>query len=134
MNQELTIDHDSEISAGKTLKRANQRERLVQAMLEQPTIAKAADSIGISRATAWRIMQTPEFQDEFLQAREDAVLLGQARLQLGANAAAATLMKLMLDPIVPPATRLRAAQDVLDRGGRTLRNEINNPRGRGLTG
>ena len=133
MNPELTINQDSKKTVGRTLKRASQRERMIQAMLEQPTIAKAANSIGISISTAWRIMNTPEFQDEFLQAREDAVLLGHARLQVGANAAAATLVKLMLDPTVPPATRLRAAQEVLDRGGRTLRNEINNPRGRGLT-
>lgn len=123
------MSQNVEITVAKTLKRASQRERLLIAVLDHPTLTKAATSIGISYVTAWRIIKTPEFQAEFRQARRDAMLLAHAHLQLGADAAAATLMQMMLDPNVAPAIRLRAAQDVLERAGKTLRCELTFPRG-----
>jgi hypothetical protein len=123
------MNQNVEIIGAKTLKRASRRERLLSAMLEHPTLKKAAASIGISYVTAWRVIKTPEFQAEYRQARRNAVLLANARLQLGADAAAATLVNIMLDTNVPPAIRVRAAQDVLERAGKTLRYELTFPRG-----
>jgi len=86
--------------------------RLILALLEQPSIEKAADSIRMSRSTAYRIRQTEEFQREYLQARQHLMAQASARLQQGTNAAASTFLRLMVDDKQRGATRLRAAERV----------------------
>jgi hypothetical protein len=94
-------------------KGSRQREQLVMALLQQPSLEKAAASIGISAVTAWRISKTPEFQEEYRQARSAAVAQSMGRLQQGSGAAATVLMKVMLDPTTPAASRVQAAERVL---------------------
>ena len=106
-----------------TSKSVRQRERLVLAMMEEPTQEKAAKSIGISPVTAWRIMKTPEFMAEYRQARGDAVLQAHARLQHSSSVAATTLLKTMVHPKASQAIRLRAAEAVLNRGCKSFEME-----------
>jgi hypothetical protein len=103
--------------------KARQREKLVLAMLQQPNLEKAAASIGISNATAWRITNTPEYQQEFRQARRAAFSHATARLQSGAGAAASALLKAMLDQSAPAASRVRAADLVFQHGAKGLELE-----------
>ena len=107
----------SRMAANKTTRsstqKSRQRERLVLALLQQPGLEKAAASIGISAVTAWRISKTPEFQDEYRHARSEAVAQSLGRLQQGSGAAATVLLKLMLDPTNPAASRLHAADRVI---------------------
>jgi hypothetical protein len=49
-----------------------------------------------------------------LKARRDAYSQGIARLQQAASAAASTLLKIMVDPKAPVASRVRAADRVLE--------------------
>src|ERR1039457_243471 len=53
-------------------KRIKQREQLALALLQQPSLEKAAAAVGISTTTAWRIGKTPEFEEQFERARRDA--------------------------------------------------------------
>ena len=92
----------------------SQRQQLVLALLEQPTLEKAAAVVGISAVTAWRITKTPEFEREFRQARHDSYSKAVARLQRASGAAASVLLKTMVDPQTPPASRVKAAVSVLD--------------------
>ena len=46
---------------GRISKKARQRELLIIAMLQQPTLEKAAAAVGISATTAWRISKTAEY-------------------------------------------------------------------------
>jgi hypothetical protein len=108
---------------GRSSKKTRQREQLILALLQQPSLEKAAESIGISRSTAWRIQRTPEFQQECLQARRDALSQCRARLQQASGAAATTLVKLMIDPNVPAASRVRAADCVLEHAAQALVSE-----------
>src|SRR5262249_773541 len=66
---------------GRVPTKVRQREQLIVAMLQQPSLEKAAASIGISKATAWRVTNTPEFQQEFRRARRVAFSQATARLQ-----------------------------------------------------
>jgi hypothetical protein len=94
-------------------KKSQRREQLIVALLQQSSLEKAAASMGISPVTAWRISKTPEFQQEYLQARRQAFSQATSRLQQAAGAAVSTLLKIMVDPSAPAARRLRAAERAL---------------------
>jgi hypothetical protein len=104
----------------KTSKQTRKRQQLIVAMLQQPGIEKAAASIGISGVTAWRISKTPEFQEEYRQARRDLHSQSIGRLQQASGAAASTLLKIMVDPNAPAPSRVRAADCVLEHAARAL--------------
>ena len=104
---------ESLTASTRSAKKTRQRKRLIGAMLQQPSLERAAESVGISRVTAWRIQQTPEFQQEYRQALRAAVSQCRARLQQASSAAANTLLKIMVDPQASAATRMQAADRVL---------------------
>src|SRR5712692_5799409 len=103
---------------GKVSKKVGQREQLVLALLQQPSLEKAAASIGISTVTAWRISKTKEFKEEYRNARWEAFSQSLARLQQASGAAVSALLKVMIDKTTPAASRVRAADRVLDHASR----------------
>ncbi len=108
---------------GKASTKVRQRERLILALLQQPSLEKAAASIGISTVTAWRISKTPEFKKEYRQARREAFSQSVARLQHATGAAVSTLLKVMVDADAPPPSRVRAADCVLDHATKAIELE-----------
>ena len=94
-------------------KKSRQREQLILALLQQPSWERAASAIGVSAVTAWRISKTPEFQREYRQARRESMEQSARRLQQGCSVAALTLIKIMMDPNSPAASRLRAADSII---------------------
>jgi hypothetical protein len=105
------------------MRRNRQREQLILALLQQPGIEKAAAAVGISSVTAWRIMKTPEFKEEYRQARREAFTQSLGRLQQAAGAATSTLMKIMVDATAPAGSRVRAADRVLEHAASALELE-----------
>ena len=105
------------------MRRNRQREQLILALLQQPGIEKAAAAVGISATTAWRISKTPEFKEEYRQARRDAFSQSLGRLQQAAGAATSTLMKIMVDTNAPAGSRVRAADCILDHAASALELE-----------
>lgn len=101
------------IPTGRISKKREQRLRLIEAMLHEPGLEKAAASAGISPTTAWRIRKTPEFQMEYMQARREVILQSLARIQSACGPAATTLLKLMVGTDSSPAIRFRAIELVL---------------------
>lgn len=101
----------------ETGKEEQRRQQLVLALLQQPSIEKAAKSVGISPVTAWRISKTPEFQDEYRRARREAYGQSMARLQQASGAAVSTLLEVMNNSKNPAAVRVRAAEAVLRHAG-----------------
>ena len=79
--------------------------------------------VGISAITAWRISKTPEFEQEYRQARRECFSQSVARLQQMAGAAVTTLGKIMVDPNAPTASRVRAADSILDHAGKAIEIE-----------
>ena len=106
-----------------TMRKARQREQLILALLQQPTLSKAAEQIGISSVTAWRITKTTEFQEEYRQARREAFSQALGRLQQATSAATSTLLKIMVDATAPPASRVRAANCILEHAANALEVE-----------
>jgi hypothetical protein len=111
------------MSEPRAMRKTRQREQLILALLQQPAIEKAAAVVGISPVTAWRITKTPQFQEEYRQARREAFSQSLGRLQQAAGAATSTLLKIMVDPSAPAGSRVRAADRVLEHAASALEME-----------
>src|SRR5216684_7221743 len=96
-----------------SLMRSRRQDRFILALLEHPTLEKAAAAVGVSDVTLWRSLQKPEFAEAYRKARRDAFSQSVARLQHASNAAVGTLLRVMTDREAPAASRVRAADVVL---------------------
>jgi hypothetical protein len=99
------------------------QDRMIVALLEHSTQEKAAAALGISTVTLWRTMQKPEFIKAYREARRKAFSQSVARLQQASNAAVGTLLRVMTDPAAPAASRVRAADVVLQTAVRGMQIE-----------
>jgi hypothetical protein len=97
-------------------------ERILLALLEHPTQEKAA-AAGISTVTLWRWQKKPGFQRALAEARRDVYSQAMARIHQASGAAAATLVRVMVEPGTPHASRIRAATAILDNGARSLERD-----------
>jgi hypothetical protein len=68
-------------------------------------------------------MQKPEFVAAYRQARREAFSQSVARLQHASNAAVGTLLRVMTDRVAPAASRVRAADVVLQNALRGMEVE-----------
>jgi hypothetical protein len=93
--------------------RSKRQDQFIVALLEHPTLDKAAAALGVSDVTLWRTLKKPEFADAFRKARREAFSQSIARLQHASNAAVGTLLRVMTDREAPAASRVRAADVVL---------------------
>jgi hypothetical protein len=99
------------------------QERMIVALLEHSSHEKAAAALGISTVTLWRAMQKPEFQEAFRKARRETFSQSVARLQHASSAAVGTLLRVMTDREAPAASRVRAADVVLQAALRGMEME-----------
>jgi hypothetical protein len=98
--------------AGHGAKFGRKKEEAIAALLSQRSVEDAARVAKIGVNTLLRWLQLPEFRDAYLKARREAVGQSIARMQQATGAAAITVLKLMTDPNVPAAVKLRAAECV----------------------
>ena len=98
-------------------------DRAIMALLEHTTLEKAAAAIGVSDVTLWRWMKQPEFQKRLRLARRQALAQCIGRLQQASPAAVGALLRVMTDQTTPAASRVRAAQSVLEHAMRALELE-----------
>lgn len=69
----------------------------------------------VAPKTLLRWLEIPTFKAKYLKVRREGVFQAVARMQHATGAASVTILKLMTDPNVPAAVRLRAAECVFDR-------------------
>ena len=100
--------------AGHGAKFGRKKEEAVAALLSHRSIEEAAKAVGLSANTLLRWLKLPEFRGEYLKARREVVHQAVARQQQATGVAGLTILKLMTDPNVPAAVRLRAAEGVFD--------------------
>ena len=100
-----------------------QERRAIAALLTQRNIEEAAKSIGVGANTLLRWMKDPEFTRAYREARRQAVGQSIARLQQATSAAAATLMKIMVDQNAPASTRVRAADSIFNHAAKAIEIE-----------
>ena len=98
---------------GHGAKFGRKKEEAIAALLSQRTIEDAARLAKIGTNTLLRWLQMPEFRAAYLKARREAVHQAVARLQQASGVDGTIILKLMTDPNVPAAVRLRAAESVI---------------------
>jgi hypothetical protein len=99
---------------GHGAKFGRKMEQAIAALLTRPSIEDAARLAGVGEKTLRRWMREPLFEVRYLRARREVVSQTIARMQQATGAAGVTILKLMTDPNVPAAVRLRAAECVFD--------------------
>ena len=109
--------------AGHGEKFGRKKEDAIAALLSQPSVEQAARVANIGTRTLVRWLQNPEFQAAYHKARREAFGQATVRLQQASGAAAATLLKIMVDSNAPPSTRVRAAESVLDHAAKAIELE-----------
>ena len=100
---------------GHGAKFSRKKEEAIAALLSHRSVEDAARAVDLNANTLLRWLQMPEFVKEYRKARREAVHQSVARMQQATGAAATTVLKLMTDPNIPAAVRLRAAECVFDR-------------------
>ncbi len=100
---------------GPGSKFTRKKEAAIAALLTQRNVEDAARAAGIGTQTLLWWLKIPEFVKEYRNARREAVQQAVARMQQATGAAGTVVLKLMTDPNVPAAVKLRAAECVFDR-------------------
>jgi hypothetical protein len=109
---------------GHGAKYERKKEEAIVALLTQKNIEEAARSIGIGSATLLRWLKDPDFDTAYREACRAAFRQSVARLQQASGAAVTTLLKLMIDPTMPPSDEgtCRQCAGPLGQGDRTRRH------------
>jgi hypothetical protein len=108
---------------GHGAKFGRKQEEAIAALLSQRNLEEAARAAGIAMRTLLRWLQMPEFDAAYRKARRAGFSQSIARLQQGSGAAVATLMKVMVDLNAPAASRVRAADCVLNHATKAIELE-----------
>jgi transposase-like protein len=108
---------------GHGAKSDRKKDEAIVALLSQRNVEEAARAVDIAPNTLRRWLKQPEFDAAYREAKREAFSRSIARLQGASSAASSTLIKLMLDVSTPAATRVRAADSILDRAGKAMETE-----------
>lgn len=109
--------------AGRGEKLGGKKEAAILALLSQRNVEEAARVAGISDRTLYRWLQEPDFDAAYRGARRAAFSQSTARLQQMSSAAVTTLGKIMVDASAPAASRVRAADSVLNHAAKAIEIE-----------
>ena len=104
-------------------KLGRKKEAALLALLESRSVEEAALAAGVTPRTVYRWLNEPEFAAAYREARRALVSQANARLQQAAGAAAATILKLMVDPAVTASVRIRACECVLNHANKPIEIE-----------
>ena len=108
---------------GHGTKFGRKKEEAVAALLTYRTLEDAARAVNVSTKTLLRWQKDPEFDNAYRDAKRAAFGQSIARLHHLSSAAVSTLGKIMLDSATPPATRVRAADSILDHAAKAIEIE-----------
>ena len=106
---------------GKNLGR--RKEEAILALLSTRTTEEAARSVNVSPKTILRWQKEPEFDAAYRAAKRAAFGQSIARMHYLSSSAVSTLGKIMLDASTPPATRVRAADSILNHTVKAMETE-----------
>ena len=93
-------------------------ENIVSALLSNGTIKKAAAALGVSDRTIYERMRDSNFLELYKSAKADIVRQAVKTLNENTAAAVRVIADIMNDTEVNPATRLQAANTILNNVGK----------------
>jgi DNA-binding MurR/RpiR family transcriptional regulator len=91
-----------------------QTERVIAALLGNPTLAATAEALGVNASTLWRVMRHPGFQREYREARRHIVSQAIAQVQQATGQAVETLRGVIAQADAPVWARIFASKAVLE--------------------
>lgn len=103
---------------GRTKQAAISDEEIIAALLSSGTIREAAQAAGISERALYERMKGGDFQALYKSAKADTIRAAVVSLNSKLQAAIETVSEIMQDQEANPATRLQAAQTILNNAGR----------------
>jgi len=93
-------------------------EVLVAALIEHGTIRDAAKAVNIGERTFYDRMKSPEFQIMYDAAKADIMRAAVLNISKHLQTAVDTIAEILQDKDINPATRLQAAQTILNHAGK----------------
>lgn len=93
--------------------RQTKDERVIAALIANPTIRAAATASGISETQIYARLRTPEFKNKYAEARRQLLERNTAALQGHLAAAIETLAKVCQDEKAAPQVRINAADAII---------------------
>jgi hypothetical protein len=108
---------------GHGAKFGRKKEDAIVALLSHRTIEEAAKSIDVAEKTLLRWLKEPDFDSAYRIAKRAAFSQSITRLHHLSSAAVSTLGKVMLEAGTPPATKIRAADSILNHTLKAIENE-----------
>jgi hypothetical protein len=104
-------------------KLGTRKEAAIVELLSQRNVEESARAVGVGARTLYRWMNEPDFDAAYRAARRAAFSQSTARLQQMCTAAVTTLGRIMVDQNAPAASRVRAADSVLDHAAKAIEIE-----------
>ena len=95
-------------------KYSQNKDKAILALLQEPTIEKAAARCGISEVTLWRWQQRKDFQELYQAARLRITEAAIAQIQQASVEAVEVLRDVMKKAYKNPAARVSAAKIILE--------------------
>ena len=96
--------------------RSRLRERAVIALLQEPTLEKAAQATGVGLRTLQRWLNDANFQELYRKAKNDLLANATAQLRAASGRAVTVLDAIANNRRVNPAARVSAARCILELG------------------
>ncbi len=109
--------------ASSSQKRARKQDQAIAALLEEPTISKAAKKAGVGERTLLRWLKLDDFQLAYRIARRALVSQAIAHLQQTTGEAVETLRLVMKDKSAPASAKVAAARIALDLAFKAIETE-----------
>ena len=104
-------------------KLTRKQQQAIVALLSNRSVEDAAKACHTPLRTLFRWLKEPEFAAAYREAKRAAFGQGIARLHQLTSAAVSTLGRVMLDAATPPATKVRAADSILNHTIKAIENE-----------
>ena len=103
--------------------RVDKTEKIILALITEPTRKKACQAAGISERTLYNYMQDADFMDEYHSVLNGIVTDTTSRMKEAAHKAAEHLISVIEDETIDAATRLKADRIVLELVVKIAENE-----------
>jgi len=100
--------------ASSSQKRARKQDQAIAALLEEPTISKAAKKAGIGERTLLRWLKLDDFQAAYRIAQREVLSQAIAQINQATSESVTTFRSIMMDESAPASARVAAAKIVLE--------------------
>ena len=115
-DQPIASDNPASTDRPPRISTIRRQEAVILSLLQHTSIEKAARAAGVHPTTIRRYFKDPKFRRKWEDEQDAYRQHALGRLQCGAQAAVATIFRVMSDQDAPAGARLNAAKYVLESG------------------